>query len=95
MFHEAVKLGSWDDQVSAELACRWFEWIESLKCLVSFKIPRCIKPKQFNDAAIELHVFSDDNEQAYGSCYLRCVFFVSNNQQLINSLSWDDHHAIF
>ena len=41
-------------------------------CLI--KVPRCIKPKEFNDVTVELHHFSDASEKAYGCCtYVRCL----------------------
>ena len=74
LFQEAAKLKSWDEVVSSELAERWLMWIASLKSLVSLKIPRCVKPNQFDDAMLELHCFSDASLSAYGSCcYVRCV----------------------
>ena len=38
------------------------------------KIARCVKPNRFDDAAVELHLFSDASLQAYGvCCYVRCI----------------------
>ena len=37
----------------------------------SLKIPRCVKPADFDDAHIELHHFSDASEKACS--YMRCI----------------------
>ena len=38
------------------------------------RVPRCIKPLEFNDASLELHHFSDSSRVALGcSSYLRSV----------------------
>ena len=75
MFQEATALkGTWDEEVPIGLASRWLSWLDSLKCLSELRIPRCIKPCEYNNAAMELHVFSDSSERAYGSCcYLRLI----------------------
>ena len=75
LFQDATRLKLiWDDEVPCELASRWNSWVKSVCDLENVKIPRCIKPKEFDDAYIELHNFSDASERAYGCCsYLRCV----------------------
>ena len=75
LFQEATRIRlDWDDQVPFDLQCRWITWIESLEYISDLKIPRCIKPHDFDDAAIELHSFSDARELSYGYCtFLRCI----------------------
>ena len=38
------------------------------------QVQRCIKPREFDDSALELHHFSDASGRAHGCCsYLRCI----------------------
>ncbi|XP_068243758.1 uncharacterized protein [Palaemon carinicauda] len=63
---------SWDDPVPEGLAHKWSQWYSSLEGLREIRISRCIKPIKFNEAALELHHFSDASQVAYGcSTYLR------------------------
>ena len=65
---------SWDDLVPDDIRVTWQKWLRSIADLSVVRIPRCIKPSQFDDCYVELHHFSDASEQAYGSCtYLRCI----------------------
>jgi hypothetical protein len=75
IFQEATRERlSWDDAVPDSIADRWSQWIVSLGNLSNVRIPRCIKPNPWNDGVLELHVFCDASQQAYGMCcYLRCV----------------------
>jgi len=75
LFQHATKLKlGWDEEVPRELKDKWLDWLVNLRGASSIEIPRCIKPTPFNDAAIELHHFSDSSEKAYGCCtYVRCV----------------------
>jgi len=74
MFQEATFLDTWDKEAPEELASRWLAWLKGLEGISELRIPRCVKPNPFNDAAMELHIFSDSSERAYGSCcYLRLV----------------------
>lgn len=64
----------WDDVVSGSLVDRWHRWVELLSSVSQVRIPRCIKPLEYNDAALELHCFSDASQVAYGAVsYLRCT----------------------
>ena len=68
-----LKIG-WDDPVPATYKRRWVSWIASLAELSTLKVPRCIIPQEFKDAACELHIFSDASRYAYGVCaYIRAV----------------------
>ena len=75
LFQEAVRLKlDWDDDVPQSLATRWEQWIHDLKSLCEFKIPRCVKPVEFDDAVVQLHHFCDASLSAYGFCtYVRCI----------------------
>jgi len=75
LFQEATRLKlSWDSEVPDDLRLKWEAWLRVLKMLNDFKVPRCIKPLEFEDAFLELHHFSDASSKAYGCCsYLRCV----------------------
>ena len=75
LFQEATRNKlDWDDDVPSELKGKWLEWLVGLRNLKDLHVSRCVKPSQFNDAALELHHFCDSSEQAYGCCsYLRCV----------------------
>lgn len=64
----------WDRVVPSDIQMKWFQWINSLQALAAVSVQRCVKPSKFDDAAMELHHFSDANERAYGCCsYLRCI----------------------
>ena len=42
--------------------------MQSLRSVNQLRIPRCIKRREFNDAVIELHNYSDASSQGYGCC---------------------------
>ena len=68
-----LKFG-WDDKLPDALVERWKSWVDTLQSLSEVRIPRCIKPLEFNDAALEIHNFSDASQVAYGTAsYLRCT----------------------
>ncbi|XP_038071202.1 uncharacterized protein LOC119740069 [Patiria miniata] len=65
---------SWDETVPAQLENAWYAWVRSCHAMKQLNIPRCVKPREFDDAWIELHHFSDASSRAYGCCsYIRCV----------------------
>lgn len=75
LFQEAVRLKlSWDEPISGDLLQKWHKWLDELFHLSTIKIPRCVKSSDFNDAALQLHHFSDASLQSYGFCsYIRGV----------------------
>ncbi|XP_052472158.1 uncharacterized protein LOC128028879 [Carassius gibelio] len=63
----------WDDHISPNCQLQWVGWLEDLRKLSTFSIPRCIKPKDFGPlTSAPLHHFSDASEDGYGTVsYLR------------------------
>ena len=75
---------SWDEPVPDALVVRWHKWLDTLLLLSDIRIPRCIKPKLFNDGNLELHSFSDASEHSYGCCiFIRCVGVCGVHSSLI------------
>ena len=69
-----IKVG-WDDEIPAEYAARWENWLVDVPKLSEFAVSRCLKPEDFGPVkSSQLHHFSDASEAAYGSVtYLRLV----------------------
>ena len=69
-----IKLG-WDDEIPAEYAARWDNWLVDVPKLSEFAVSRCLKPEDFGPVkSSQLHHFPDVSEAAYGSVtYLRLV----------------------
>ncbi|KAJ8019307.1 hypothetical protein HOLleu_42169 [Holothuria leucospilota] len=90
LFQEATarKL-SWDDKVSSDIESDWDLWVQSLGSIGHLKFPRCIKPREWDGDAIELHHFCDASTKGYGCCsYIRCVNRLGGiNVQLVISKS--------
>ncbi|KAJ8021094.1 hypothetical protein HOLleu_40865 [Holothuria leucospilota] len=65
----------WDEEIPAELANFWNQWLTELLVLAKVKVDRRIMPKAFNHSvAVELHNFSDASEKGYAAVsYLRLV----------------------
>ncbi|CAG7667006.1 unnamed protein product, partial [Allacma fusca] len=62
----------WDEIISPELNGAWQTWLENLKKMNNYKIPRCYNYNLFEANSIQLHIFSDASEEAFGSvAYLR------------------------
>ena len=75
LFQEATaRKIDWADDIPNDLLQQWRAWVTSLHGVRELRFPRCCKPQAFDDAAIQLHHFSDASAQGYGCCsYLRCV----------------------
>ncbi|XP_022827437.1 uncharacterized protein LOC111357108 isoform X1 [Spodoptera litura] len=62
---------SWDDEIPVSIQQQWAKFVESLSFINHLSIPR----RAFNDSSrdyIELHIFCDASQQAYGACaYIR------------------------
>ncbi|XP_051162195.1 uncharacterized protein LOC127282137 [Leptopilina boulardi] len=62
----------WDDPVPVEAVEFWKDYVEQLKRLNEWSIPRTIRREK--NELIEIHGFSDASEKAYGAClYLRVI----------------------
>lgn len=66
---------SWDEHIPQSYQQQWVRWLEDLKGLSTFSVPRCIKPKDFGQLiSAQLHHFSDASEDGYGTVsYLRLL----------------------
>ncbi|XP_055585175.1 uncharacterized protein LOC129738027 [Uranotaenia lowii] len=69
---EDSKTWPWDRPLPKDLIIRWNSYYSQLHHLNMLKIERCILVA--NPTSIQLHLFSDASESAYGECaYLRSV----------------------
>ncbi|XP_055590340.1 uncharacterized protein LOC129742466 [Uranotaenia lowii] len=67
---EDDKPWGWDQPLPDSLATYWIKYYSQLPLLEQLRIPRCVVLP--NPCNIQLHLFSDASEQAYGACaYLR------------------------
>ncbi|XP_026742765.1 uncharacterized protein LOC113504589 isoform X2 [Trichoplusia ni] len=61
---------SWDEPVPEEVQRTWSEFVTTLPLLNEVKIPRWVTCESL--ASLQLHVFTDASEKAYGTCiYVR------------------------
>ena len=65
---------SWDEEVPGDIRSAWEGWVTTLMDVGDLAFPRCVKPREFEDAVIELHHFADASTRAYGACsFIRCT----------------------
>ena len=69
IFQEMTKMKlSWDEVMPEVIEKRWKDWLDDLRTLNKFTIPRCLQP---NDrvavVSAQLHHFCDASSQAYGA----------------------------
>ena len=64
----------WDDELPPESISDFEKWKSSVSALEQLQIPRCFQPGPSDGCKIELHVFSDASEFAYGAViYLKVI----------------------
>ena len=70
LFQRLWKLGlDWDQEIPTEFGRRVTEWIEDLKELKTWKIPRTSVPERWNGGTdVSLYAFGDASPDAYGAC---------------------------
>uniref|UniRef100_A0A2H1X027 SFRICE_036894 n=1 Tax=Spodoptera frugiperda TaxID=7108 RepID=A0A2H1X027_SPOFR len=65
------KIG-WDDPVSSDLACLFSKTVSSFQYLPQIRVPRHVTTKHVQ--YLQLHIFTDASQDAYGACaYIRSV----------------------
>ncbi|XP_058816228.1 uncharacterized protein LOC131679509 [Topomyia yanbarensis] len=66
----------WDDKIPETVEKNWMKYVQQLQELFQFRIDRyALLP----DASIQLHIFSDASEKAYGCCiYARSINATGN-----------------
>ena len=74
----------WDEPISGEIQTKMKEWIEGLKFISAFEVPRYSHCQ--SAAKLTLHAFADASEEAYGVViYLRATFNESRTCNLLIS----------
>lgn len=68
----SVKKLSWDESLPNDINKLWNSFRESLPDLNEIRVPRCVVCRL--NVSLQLHIFSDASESAYGACiYMRSV----------------------
>ncbi|XP_062714584.1 uncharacterized protein LOC115266180 [Aedes albopictus] len=78
----------WDQPVTDDIFKKWLDWTKMLPSIESVKIPRCFFGNESinNVSDIQLHIFSDAGEDAYGCvAYLRYTVGADVRCSLIGS----------
>jgi hypothetical protein len=60
------KIG-WDDPIPHSAYTRWQEWLTELQQIQSFSIPRCYSQNFSTSEDVQLHIFGDGSEEAFGA----------------------------
>lgn len=65
----------WDDVIPLDVLIQWERWLQDINLLASFKLDRCLKPKDFGEITqSQLHHFADASKDGYGTVtYIRLM----------------------
>ncbi|XP_032781189.2 uncharacterized protein LOC116919325 [Daphnia magna] len=75
----------WADTLQGDDRRWWIQWFESLQCLNTVVMPRCLFPDHGNIINSELHTFCDASEEAYATVvFIRNIY--SNGKVLIRQV---------
>ena len=71
----------WDEVVQESDVENWTNWLRNITALSRVSIDRCIQPAglDMSTATVELHMFSDASEYAYGSAVYSKIYDVNGN----------------
>ena len=86
LFQDVWKLGiEWDEEINDELKGKFFAWMEGLRALKEWKVPRSYTGLPWHDIeSVQIHGFGDASPKAYGSCvYIVCLY---KNQPVFSKL---------
>ncbi len=74
-----LKLG-WNDKLPDDIMEKWNQWQSQLCSLSKYEVPRCLRKTMYNVKNVQLHLFCDGSQTAYG-----CVAYARymNDQGLI------------
>ena len=73
IFQQSCSSGDWDTPITGELLKQWNDWVEGIRQLSGYRIPRHIGTDITWNQQRSLHIFCDGSEQAYGAAaYTRC-----------------------
>ena len=62
----------WDAEIDSDIKRKWNNWLKELQHITSFCLPRCYIRDPANVLDIQLHMFSDASELAFGAVgYIR------------------------
>ena len=65
----------WDDNLNLDQQKYWLKWLQGLSMVHQFKVPRCYHISGYKATNMELHIFCDASEVAYGAvAYIKFKF---------------------
>ena len=76
----------WDDQIDAKHEKYWEAWFEGAKNIRHFKLDRCYN-KGSGVSSIEMHIFGDASETAYGTVAYLLFNFKTGDKKSILAMS--------
>ena len=64
----------WDDPLPCDLLSKFKKWQKELYLIKDIKVPRFYRFNELKGDTVELHIFNDSSQLAYGTCvYFRII----------------------